>query len=144
MDEGSEKRMANRDIKLDQYKISKYAYRELHNFCLQYPEKKKELTEMRYSYSSPQITGMPKGNKVGNPTAQVVERMDSLIQDIELIEQTAQEVDSRWNACILLSVTEDVPWHYLRLLKDLEPGKNTFNKMRRKFYYLLAKKKNII
>ena len=28
-----------KDLKLDQYDISPYAYRELHNFCLQYPER---------------------------------------------------------------------------------------------------------
>ena len=32
-----------KDLKLDQYDISPYAYRELHNFCLQYPEKKRRL-----------------------------------------------------------------------------------------------------
>jgi len=28
---------SKRDLKLDEYNIGKYAYRELHNFCLQYP-----------------------------------------------------------------------------------------------------------
>ena len=35
-----------KDLKLDQYDISPYAYRELHNFCLQYPEKKRRLREL--------------------------------------------------------------------------------------------------
>ena len=32
-----------RDIKLDEYNIGRYEYRELHNFCMQYDRKKKQL-----------------------------------------------------------------------------------------------------
>ena len=60
-----------RDLKLDEYDIGKYAYRELHNFCLQYPEKKKRITELRYPYQSPRITGLPGGTGVGDPTGKM-------------------------------------------------------------------------
>ncbi|MDF2686467.1 MAG: hypothetical protein K0S55_1649, partial [Clostridia bacterium] len=34
-----------RDIKLDEFNISNYAYRELKYFCLQYQEKKRKLRD---------------------------------------------------------------------------------------------------
>lgn len=40
-----------KDLKLDQYDISPYAYRELHNFCLQYPEKKRRLRELESPFA---------------------------------------------------------------------------------------------
>ena len=42
-----------KDLKLDQYDISPYAYRELHNFCLQYPEKKRRLRELESPFGGP-------------------------------------------------------------------------------------------
>ena len=36
-----------RDLKMERYSIGKYAYRELHNFCLQYPDKKRKLRNCR-------------------------------------------------------------------------------------------------
>ena len=65
---------SKRDLKLDEYNIGKYAYRELHNFCLQYPYKKQRLADLRRPYHSPQITGMPHGNDAGQPTEDNAER----------------------------------------------------------------------
>lgn len=78
-----------RDLRLERYSIGKYAYRELHNFCLQYPEKKRRLRELESPYKSPQITGMPSGNGPGDPTGRNAERASVLSGDIELIERTA-------------------------------------------------------
>lgn len=133
-----------RDLKLDQYNIGVYAYRELHNFCLQYPHKKQQLADLRSPYNSPQITGLPHGNDVSQPTENYAERAAILSKDCELIEQTAIEVSSDDYQCIILSVTQDVPWNYLRMLKGLKTYEKGFNNERRKFYYLLAKKKKII
>ena len=38
-----------RDIKLDEYNIGRYEYRELHNFCMQYDRKKKQLLRNKRS-----------------------------------------------------------------------------------------------
>jgi len=42
------------------------------------------------------------------------------------------------------AVTEDMPWHYLRMRKGLPLGEKSFNGIRRQFYYLLAKEKRIV
>lgn len=135
---------SKRDLKLDEYSIGKYAYRELHNFCLQYPHKKAQLADLRSPYKSPQITGMPHGNDVGQPTENNAERAAILSEECEMIEQTALEVSSGDYQCIVLAVTQDIPWYYLRALKGLATYEKGFRKEMRQFYYLLAKKKKII
>lgn len=67
-----------KDLKLDQYDISPYAYRELHNFCLQYPEKKRRLRELESPF------GGPRGS---DPTAGRATRAATLAADIALIEK---------------------------------------------------------
>ena len=133
-----------KDLNLSQYSIGKFAYRELHNFCLQYPEKKRRLAELRSPYKSPGVSGMPGSGKAGVPTAQNAERAAELAKDCEIIEQTAIEAGGEDYQHLLLAVTQDVPHHYLRMLKGLETGRDKFNGKRRLFFYLLAKKKKII
>ena len=133
-----------RDLKLDEYDIGKYAYRELHNFCLQYPEKKKRITELRYPYQSPRITGLPGGTGVGDPTGKNAERAALLADECKMIEDAASEAGGDDSACLLLAVTQDVPYRYLKLLKGLEMGEKKFYAIKRKFYFLLAKKRNIL
>lgn len=133
-----------RDLKLDEYDIGKYAYRELHNFCLRYPEMKKRLAELRSPYSSPLFTGMPHGSGTGDQTADNAERAAALSSDCGMIEQAAMEAAGEDYPHLLISVTQDVPWHYLQMLKGMRTGRNTFNRKRRHFFFLLARKKKMI
>lgn len=141
--------MGRRDLKLDEYNITKLQYRELHNFCLQYADKKRRLADLRDTYRSPRITGLPHGSGISDPTGKTSERAAILAQEIEMIEQTAVEAarvvkypEEYQN--ILLSVTNDVPLHFLKLLKDSRLTKYSYDKARRIFYFSLAKKKKII
>lgn len=135
---------SKRDLKLDEYNIGKYAYRELHNFCLQYPYKKQCLADLRSPYHSPQITGMPHGNDVGQPTEDNAERAAILSHDCETIEQAAIQASSEDYQNIIRAVTQDMPWYYLQSVYGMAVSRHTFNAERRYFYYLLAKKKKII
>lgn len=135
---------SKRDLKLDEYSIGKYAYRELHNFCLQYPYKKQRIADLRSPYRSPQITGMPHSGSVGLPTEENAERAVTLSNDCEMVEQAALQASAEDYQCIILAVTQDVPWYYLRELKGLRTYERGFRKELHRFYYFLAKKKNII
>lgn len=132
-----------RDLKLDEYAISKYAYRELKYFCLQYPEKKRRIADLHNPLRAMNYDGMPHGTSPGEPTARAAELAASLSGDIEIIEQTAIEADCDIYQYIILAVSEDVPYHFLRTLKSIPCGRDYFNQRRRKFFYLLAKKKGI-
>ena len=135
---------SKRDLKLDEYNIGKYAYRELHNFCLQYPYKKQRLADLRRPYHSPQITGMPHGNDAGQPTEDNAERAAVLSHDCEIIEQAAIQASAKDYQNIIRAVTQDMPWYYLQSVFGLKTARHTFDAERRYFYYLLAKKKKII
>ena len=133
-----------RALKLDEYNIGRNAYWELYYFCLQYPTKKRELAELRSPYTSPQITGMPRGGGRGDPTSRNAERAVELSADCEMIEQAAIEAAGQDYQYLLISVTEEVPHYYLQAVKGMRTGRDKFNSMRRRFYFLLAKSKKII
>lgn len=129
-----------RDLKLDEYGISKLAYRELINFCLQYDEKKKKIKDLHDPYRSPKITGMPNGNRISNPVEQAAIKAEQLSRDIELIHNTAQEADGEIVDAILKNVTQGIQYDYL----EVPCGRRQFYEKRQKFFCLLAVKKGII
>ncbi len=127
------------DVKLDEHEISKYAFRELRNFCLQYHEKKDKLNALR-SLSAAPMTGTPRGGNVSNPTEKKAIRAERLAADCELIEKTLMEVGPEIYPWLLRSVTEENATWY-----NMQPpiGVNQFYKMRRRFYKHLADKKGL-
>lgn len=128
-----------RDLKLDQYNISRYTYRELHNFCLQYPEKKRQLAWARSPYNSPTIDLTPNGSDAGRQAEKTAERATILAQDVELIDRIAKEAGGKDADNLLIAVTQGVPTYYLKTLRGMETGERQFNSKRRLFFYLLAK-----
>jgi len=129
-----------RDLRLDKYEISKYAYRELLNFCRQYPEKKEKLRELR-GLSSSSFNGTPRGNIPGNPTERKAMIAARIAEDCELIEQTAIEADVRIYSWLIKNVTEEnLPYECL----NPPIGRRQFYESRRKFFYLLAHKKGMV
>ena len=124
-----------RDIKLDNYGISKWAYRELYNWCLQYPEKKRILLDLRNPLGCQQYSDMPHSSMPGDTTASAAVRAAKLSIDTELIEQTAIRV---------------LPDAYQELIKAVTDGTYRFEpygrvewadffNARRNFFYLLNK-----
>lgn len=127
-----------KDLNLEKYEISKYRYRELKNFCLQYNEKKQQLTALR-GLGAVIYNDEPHGSGISNPTAAKAERAQQLARDIDLIEQTVMEVDSVNYDSLLANVTAtNLPYEYL----SPACGRRQFYEGRRKFFYLLDKKLN--
>lgn len=130
----------NRDLKLDDYNISQYAYRELKYFCLQYPEKKKKIADLHNPLRGIAYDGMPHGTSPGEPTANAAVRAAQLSRDCEMIEQTAIEALPDAYTELIKSVTDDT--------YGFKPSKLVrwadFKNGRRYFFYLLARKKKII
>lgn len=125
-----------RDIAMQRYEISKYRYRELKYFCLQYREKKDALSQMR-GLSGVRLTGVPGGGGIQDPTLREAEKTERLRRDTELIERTAQEAD-RANAQSLIAnvTTPNMPYEYLMVIG----GRRQFYEARRKFFWLLDRK----
>jgi len=125
-----------KDLKLEEYHISKFRYRELLNFCLQYEEKKNRLKEF-CEISAITYSGMPTGNKIADPTAEKANIRIQLKADVELIEQTAIEADSEVYTQLLDNITKGISYEYL----DVHYSRASFYRKRKKFFYLLALKK---
>ena len=88
--------------------------------------------------------GSWKAPSAGDPTAGRATRAATLAADIALIEKTARQAAGAQAPYLVEAVTEDMPWHYLRMRKGLPLGEKSFNGIRRQFYYLLAKEKRIV
>ena len=129
-----------RDLKLDEYDIGTFAYRELNNFCKQYRDKKRRLRELQNPYRSPQITGMPSGSGTGDPTGRMAERAAVLSQDIDMIERAANKAAGRDAQNLLKNVTLGIAWEYL----PVSCGRRKFYDMRRQFFYFLAVEKKYV
>lgn len=133
-----------RDLKLDKYEISKFTYRELFNFCRQYPEKREKLKQLR-SVGATRITGMPRGGGVSNPTERKALQAAKYSNDCELIEQCALEVGGIAYAWLIDGVTEGVSYETMNQIgyfRGVIPiGKNAYYTVRRQFFWLLAIKK---
>jgi hypothetical protein len=129
-----------RDLQLDSYEISKYAYRELFNFCRQYPDKKAKLRDLR-SLSIIPMSGMPHGSGASTPTESKGMLAAKISTDCELIEQTAIEADAEIYSWLIKNVSEEgLTWEYLNPPK----GRRQFYESRRRFFYLLAYKKGML
>ena len=130
----------HRDLKLDKYNISLSRYRELYYFCLQYDERKKEMEELRYP-SPPKSDGMPRGSTASNPTERNGMRAARLSMENKIMEQAAIEASADLYPWILKAAKYDLKFNYLHLCEGMPCGKNEFQKLRHKFYYILDQKK---
>lgn len=135
-----------RDIKLDSYGISKYKYRELSNFCYQYPEWLKKIQEITEE-SNIQSPGYGTSAGSGNTSSKVEKmavRAVILKNNIELIKKAAKEAaGDDLSEYILLSVTTpEIDYRYLSTIKKMPCSRATFFRIRRKFFYILAELKD--
>ena len=129
--------MANkRDLSLNEYNISKYRYRELKNFCLQYREKKMQLNSITL-LGSAGAESNGKGNTISDRTANDAIRIAELKNDIAIIEASAREADETISKYILANVVDEISWEYM----DAPIGRRQFYAARRKFFYILSQKK---
>ena len=104
-----------RPLNEKKYKISKYRFKELYYFCLQYNDWTKEIRENRMLSSIEQGEG--KGNNIGRPTENAGLRNADLTERVKLIEQTAIEAAPDIYQYILLAVTnEGYSFNYLKMM----------------------------
>ncbi len=129
--------MSRKDLSLKKYNISKERYRELKYFCLQYEEWKRQLS-LCASLQPQKLTGMPNAkNAISNPTADAAVKAAELREKCALVEQTAIEADAELYQYLLKNVTQGVPYEYM----PVPCGRRQFYELRRKFFFLLSKKR---
>ena len=126
------------------YNISSHRFYELLHFCLQYNEWKWTIRNEKDSLKSPQVSGMPKSRGIrSDPTAELAIRLEKLEHNCRIIEESAKAADESLADYILYAVTnENITYNYLSSVKGIPCSKNTWYTVRRKFYYILDRKKD--
>ena len=134
--------MARRNSYTGKYTLSKSEYLSAKYYALRYKEWKTEMdlatdTNRAITYDGDIV----QGSGTGNPTEQLAIRRAELEHKIRNIVDTAKEADPTMSKYILLYVTEeDMTFEKLKRISGIPCEKNLFYRIRRKYYYLLAKK----
>ena len=134
--------MSRRNSYSGKYTLSKSEFLSAKYYALRYKEWKTEWDTMTDTVRAVTYDGdMVQGNGSGQPTEQLAIRRAELTHKIRIIEETADEADPALNKFILLYVTEeDMTFEKLKRISGIPCGKDLFYHVRRKYYYLLAKK----
>lgn len=111
----------HRDLKLDN--ISKYRYRELYNWCLQYWDWQKPKTKELF--------------------VQYRKNCDLLELTLHqaIIEIYGDNTEIIYPIMLEAIINENVTYEYLSIKRNIPCGKYLYWKIRRRFYYLLDRKK---
>jgi len=133
--------MRYKDFK--KYRIkSKERFRELYYFTLQYWEWKIQLNEATF-IGSPEISGMPHGSGVGDPTGQAGTNYADLISKVELIEGCVKDAAPPYLRRGLLKgvTTKDVNYNWLKGRGYIDCGSQKYYQIRGMYYWLLDQRK---
>ena len=125
-----------RDLSLNEYNISKYRYRELKNFCLQYREKKMQLSSITL-LGSAGTESNGKGSAISDRPANDAIRIAEIKSDIDLIESCAKEVSDLLYEYLIANVVDEIPYERM----SIPVGRRKFYETRRKFFYILSQRK---
>lgn len=137
-------------INMSMWGISKWAYEELRAFCRQYPEKKAEANALlgvksschvvEYLEADGQMAGtvMPRGNTTSNPVEETILKRLRLLEDCDLIDRVAAEVDGgEWKEALILNVCYGKGYEYIDQAILPNSKRNAFFQARREFFYRL-------
>lgn len=129
-----------RNMSWEDYGISKYRYKELKAFCLQYDEKKEKIS---YGLKASQGGGGSKYS-TGSPTERQALKNAQYSKDVSMIEAAAVKANKAIAQYILKSVTQDLAYEYIMYdekLGKIPVGKTDFYAYRKLFYFYLDKMK---
>lgn len=133
-----------RPLNQSKYSISKNRFFELYYWCLQYNEWKNELKYLTNTVGVIEITDIITNSNSGDYTQRLSMRRRGLEQNCQIIEQTAIEADLDIYQYIIKAVTEEeVTYQHLKLIMEIPCGKDMYYDRRRKFYWLLDKRKKM-
>lgn len=135
--------MNKRNLRLEQYGISRKRYKELCGFCEQYPDWKLELENHTSTVKCKQIDGMPHlpAGNFSDPTSELAIRRSKMQENIRLIEKTANDADPTLSKYIIKSVCYEQPFWYIRDIMQIPCSEHSFYDSRRYFFYLLDRRK---
>ena len=124
----------------NEYHLPKETFLTVIHFCKQYPywiDELKALTDTSkaVSYDNDLIIA----SADSDPTSTLAMKRAELSRKKELVDDTAKATAGDLWEWLVLGVCYDRPYHYL-LHRGIPCGKDLYYKMRRKFYFEIAKK----
>lgn len=119
------------------YYISKHEYLMAKHFALQYNDWRKEKMAIETRINTCCYGDRIKTGNVFDPVEKAIENEERYSQRLELIERTAKIAGEDIWEFVLLGVTTEYGYEYLRLVKGIPCCKDTYYKMYRKFFWLL-------
>ena len=119
------------------YYISKHEYLMAKHFALQYSEWKKKRKEIESRISYGLRIGGGKNETIVNPIEKAVDDAEKYIFRMNLVEQAAKIAGEDIWEIVLLGVTSECNYEYLRLVKNIPCCKDVYYRMYRKFYWVL-------
>ena len=125
---GGAAEMRKRPLRLEEYGISKYRFRELESFVRQHGEKIAGLQKIQEKWA---------WRKNMRPERRELLRAAQYRQDIRMVEEAARQAGGVMAGELLRNVMEEVPWERL----DVPCGRETFYRIRRQFYRILDERK---
>lgn len=129
--------------KKNPYYVSKHRMYELIHFCLQYPEWKKTCNGIDELYfKSPNLDKIKTiTNEPSDPTAELAMKRMRCYENMKLVEDIAYKADEVLANYILLAVTEDLRYETIKSRLNIPCGRDMFYDRRRRFFWLLDKKR---
>lgn len=118
--------------------LSKYRFRTVANFCLQYRELKAESQDIS-GIKGVTYTGIPHGSGVGDPTARQAERIAEASRKVEIIERNVKLVAGELSYWMIRGLTEEnMTYDKLRYEEGMPLPRNYYSQMRREIYWRIA------
>lgn len=152
-----------RDLKLDDYGISRRRYQELKAFCLQYDEWRDELKYNVSTVKSKNITDMPichtgesvvenqaikrepfhdKCEMVEQTLIQAIGDISAKSRDKKILDNIEMVIEVLYPRMLKGIVNDHIDFAYLDEVMNIPCGRNTYYKIRRYFFFLLSEKRN--
>lgn len=132
--------MRKRDIRLEDYGVSKRRYLELFNFVKQYNEWKEELREKQDTVGSPNFDGMPKGTSIGDSTEKLALRRELLSRKCRVVDEALEEAASDLAPYLKKYLCDGVSYAYLEGTLQIPCSYNAFYDLKRWFFVILDEK----
>lgn len=124
------------------YHIGKHRYYELKHFCLQYPEWKKNISDISYIESLKFRNTVTYSNRIKNSTEDKAITLYFYSRLVSIVEKAAKETDKDLWTYIIKGVTEGRSYDNLKSMYDIPCSKGTYYTSYRKFFYILDKIRN--
>ena len=128
------------ELKKSKWRLKKHEFLTAYHYAMQYRQWKDEVWDA-VGIKASADDGQPKAATQSDPTQRDAIRISALMDNIRMIERTAEDAGGDLAAWLLYAVTtERATYQFMRERRGMPCGRRQYYEARRKFYYLLSKR----